>query len=75
MSLAGNWAAVLGLRFVDRVGKGIRSAPQDALIATVTPAGHRGRGDHRPRGRIPLEHDESSLTRTPLRSLGPEHRV
>ncbi len=28
---------VLGLRFVDRVGKGIRTAPRDALIATATP--------------------------------------
>ncbi|MBI5237714.1 MAG: MFS transporter [Deltaproteobacteria bacterium] len=27
------WAHVLGARFIDRLGKGIRSAPRDALIA------------------------------------------
>jgi MFS family permease len=39
---AGSWVAVLGLRFADRVGKGLRTAPRDALIADVTPAGRRG---------------------------------
>jgi MFS family permease len=40
---------VVGFRVVDRVGKGIRTAPRDALIATVTPAAQRGRafGFHR----------------------------
>ena len=33
---------VLGARFVDRVGKGIRGAPRDALIADLTPASVRG---------------------------------
>lgn len=33
---------VLGLRFVDRIGKGIRTAPRDALIADSTPAGMHG---------------------------------
>jgi MFS family permease len=33
---------VLGARFVDRVGKGIRGAPRDALIADITPAPLRG---------------------------------
>ena len=28
---------VLAVRFLDRVGKGVRSAPKDALIADVTP--------------------------------------
>jgi MFS family permease len=42
MSIAGSWVHVLGFRFVDRIGKGIRSAPRDALIASVTPAGRRG---------------------------------
>lgn len=43
------WPAVLGARFVDRSGKGIRTAPRDALIADVTPFGLRGRafGFHR----------------------------
>lgn len=33
---------VLGLRFLDRVGKGVRSAPRDALIAKVVPREDRG---------------------------------
>ena len=33
---------VLAARFIDRVGKGIRGAPRDALIADVTPAAIRG---------------------------------
>jgi MFS family permease len=33
---------VLGARFVDRIGKGIRGAPRDALIADVTPESVRG---------------------------------
>jgi MFS family permease len=39
---------VLALRFLDRVGKGLRSAPRDAMIASAAP-GQRGRafGFHR----------------------------
>jgi MFS family permease len=33
---------VLAARFVDRIGKGIRGAPRDALVADVTPAAVRG---------------------------------
>jgi len=33
---------VLAARFADRVGKGIRGAPRDALVADVTPAAVRG---------------------------------
>jgi MFS family permease len=33
---------VVAARFSDRVGKGIRGAPRDALIADVTPAAQRG---------------------------------
>jgi MFS family permease len=33
---------VLVIRFADRVGKGLRSSPRDALLAEVTPAGQRG---------------------------------
>jgi len=40
--LAGSVALVLGARFIDRIGKGIRGAPRDALIADVTP--NEGRG-------------------------------
>jgi MFS family permease len=35
---------VLGARFIDRVGKGLRDAPRDALVADVTPADLRGAG-------------------------------
>ncbi|MBI4511303.1 MAG: MFS transporter [Deltaproteobacteria bacterium] len=40
---------VLTIRFTDRVGKGIRSSPRDALIAQVTPADRLGKayGFHR----------------------------
>ncbi|MFO1313751.1 MAG: MFS transporter [Burkholderiales bacterium] len=34
---------VVGARFADRIGKGIRGAPRDALIADITPAEVRGR--------------------------------
>ncbi|MBI2988958.1 MAG: MFS transporter [Deltaproteobacteria bacterium] len=40
---ANSWVVVLLIRFLDRVGKGIRTAPRDALIADVTPEEHRGR--------------------------------
>jgi len=33
---------VFGARFVDRIGKGVRGAPRDALIADITPTGLRG---------------------------------
>jgi MFS family permease len=40
---------VVGFRVIDRMGKGIRTPPRDALIAAVTPAPQRGRafGFHR----------------------------
>jgi MFS family permease len=40
--LASSVGLVLFARFADRVGKGIRGAPRDALIADVTPAASRG---------------------------------
>jgi MFS family permease len=40
--LAGSVGLVLAARFMDRVGKGIRGAPRDALIADVTHEGERG---------------------------------
>lgn len=39
---AGSWQAVFGIRFADRLGKGIRTAPRDALIADVSAEGRRG---------------------------------
>ena len=49
IGLATGWGAVLALRFLDRVGKGIRSAPRDALIAAAAGPEQRGRsfGFHR----------------------------
>lgn len=43
------WPVVILGRVVDRIGKGIRGVPRDALIADDTPAGSRGRafGFHR----------------------------
>jgi MFS family permease len=35
-------ALVLAARFADRIGKGIRGAPRDALVADIVPAGGRG---------------------------------
>ena len=40
--LAGSTATVFFARFVDRIGKGIRGAPRDALIADCTTPGQRG---------------------------------
>ena len=36
------WPVVALLRFTDRVGKGLRTSPRDALIADVTPADRLG---------------------------------
>lgn len=41
-ALASTVAPVVGARFLDRIGKGIRGAPRDALIADVTPPHLRG---------------------------------
>ncbi|MDL1900284.1 MFS transporter [Anaerolineae bacterium CFX9] len=40
--IATTWYGVLAVRFVDRVGKGIRTSPRDALIADSTDEHHRG---------------------------------
>jgi MFS family permease len=49
IGVATGWGVVLLARFVDRVGKGVRTSPRDALIAADTPAELRGRafGFHR----------------------------
>src|SRR3982751_2530843 len=43
------WPPVLAIRFADRLGKGIRGAPRDAMLADFAPANARGRvfGFHR----------------------------
>jgi MFS family permease len=49
MLLANTWGAVVGVRFGDRVGKGVRTSSRDALIADSVEAKDRGRsfGLHR----------------------------
>jgi MFS family permease len=49
LGFATNWMQVVVLRAIDRIGKGIRSAPRDALIVDLTLARLRGRafGLHR----------------------------
>ena len=42
IGLALSWPFVLAMRFADRVGKGLRTSPRDALIADVTDPGQRG---------------------------------
>jgi MFS family permease len=42
-ALAGTAPLILGARFADRIGKGMRGAPRDALITDVTPPEIRGR--------------------------------
>jgi MFS family permease len=37
MGLAGGWGQILLLRCLDRVGKGLRSAPRDALLSDAVP--------------------------------------
>ena len=44
MLLANSWGAVVGIRFGDRVGKGVRTSSRDALIADSVEAKERGRG-------------------------------
>ena len=42
LALATTWHQVLAVRFTDRVGKGMRSAPRDAMIADAAPPAERG---------------------------------
>ncbi|MBU0672407.1 MAG: MFS transporter, partial [Candidatus Margulisbacteria bacterium] len=49
IAVAGNWGQVLFVRFLDRVGKGVRTSPRDALIAESVEPHERGKyfGFHR----------------------------
>lgn len=49
VALATVWPVVLVARFTDRLGKGVRTSPRDALIVSETPPEMRGRafGFHR----------------------------
>lgn len=41
-AIAPTAGVVLGARFIDRIGKGLRGAPRDALVADITPPELRG---------------------------------
>jgi len=42
LSLVSVWRQILVIRFGDRLGKGVRATPRDALLANATPAELRG---------------------------------
>lgn len=42
LALTTSWFGVLALRFADRVGKGLRTSPRDALLAASVAPDHRG---------------------------------
>lgn len=42
IGFAGGWPLVLAARFSDRVGKGVRTSPRDALLASEVDADRRG---------------------------------
>jgi hypothetical protein len=49
IALAATWTQVFIVRVLDRVGKGVRGAPRDAMLAVWTTPGTRGKvyGFHR----------------------------
>jgi MFS family permease len=49
LAVSTTWEMVLGARFVDRFGKGVRTAPRDAIVADSSPREELGRsfGFHR----------------------------
>jgi len=49
MLIANTWGPVMGIRFADRFGKGIRNAPRDALVGDSCDESERGKafGFHR----------------------------
>ena len=42
LAVASGWPAIFAARFADRFGKGVRTAPRDAIIADSVSAGRRG---------------------------------
>ncbi len=44
MLLASSWGVVTGVRLGDRIGKGVRTSPRDALVADSVASNERGRG-------------------------------
>ena len=43
IGISGSWLTVLTIRITDRIGKGVRTAPRDALLADVIVDGQAGR--------------------------------
>ena len=43
IGLSTGWPGVLGARFLDRFGSGVRSAPRDAMVAASVDEPHRGK--------------------------------
>lgn len=43
IAITSTWTHVFLIRVVDRVGKGLRGAPRDAMLASLAPPGQRGR--------------------------------
>ncbi|MFA4967154.1 MAG: MFS transporter [Candidatus Margulisiibacteriota bacterium] len=43
IALANTWYQVIAVRFIDRIGKGVRNAPRDALIADSVEENERGK--------------------------------
>jgi MFS family permease len=42
IAIANSWLWVLAIRFTDRMGKGLRTSPRDALLAETVPKNQRG---------------------------------
>ena len=62
------WPQVLAMRFADRLGKGIRGAPRDAMLATFATESNRGRvfGFHRAHGSRRRGHRPADRVGLPL---------
>ena len=43
IAITSTWGHVFAIRVIDRVGKGLRSSPRDAMLASLAPPGQRGR--------------------------------
>ena len=43
VAITSTWGHVFAIRVIDRVGKGLRGAPRDAMLAALAPPGQRGR--------------------------------
>lgn len=43
IAITSSWAHVFAIRVADRIGKGLRSSPRDAMLASLASPGERGR--------------------------------